>query len=98
MRTSAIIDTTAQPMTVEGATITLGVPYAFHVRLILEQAKRRTIEDVWSRVVGSPVRVECRPAQEEQRPHPSAVAIDDPVVRAALEIFGGEASIVEEHE
>jgi hypothetical protein len=49
-------------------------------------------------VVGCPVRVECRPAQEEQRPHPSAVAIDDPVVRAALEIFGGEASIVEEHE
>jgi DNA polymerase III subunit gamma/tau len=93
----AVLDA-AQPMTVEGVTITLGVPYAFHVRLILEQAKRRTIEDVWSRVVGCPVRVECRPAQEEQRPHPSAVAIDDPVVRAALEIFGGEASIVEEHE
>jgi len=93
----AVLDA-AQPMTVDGATITLGVPYAFHVRLILEQAKRRTIEDVWSRVVGASVRIECRPAQEEQRPHPSAVAIDDPVVRAALEIFGGEALIIDEQE
>ena len=81
-------------MTVEGSTITLGVPYAFHVKLILDQNKRRTIEDVWSRVIGANVRVDCRAAQEEQRPHPSAVAIDDPVVRAALEIFGGEATVV----
>jgi DNA polymerase-3 subunit gamma/tau len=89
----AVLDA-AQPMTVDGATITLGVPYAFHVKLILDQTKRRTIEDVWSRVIGSSVRIDCRAAQEEQRPHPSAVAIDDPVVRAALEIFGGEATVV----
>jgi DNA polymerase-3 subunit gamma/tau len=89
----AVLDA-AQPMTVEGSTITLGVPYAFHVKLILDQSKRRTIEDVWSRVIGSNVRVDCRAANEEQRAHPSAVAIDDPVVRAALEIFGGEATVV----
>ncbi|MFN0074671.1 MAG: hypothetical protein ACKVVP_24575, partial [Chloroflexota bacterium] len=88
----------AQPMTVDGATIILGVPYAFHVRLIQEQAKRRTIEDVWSRILGSRVRLECRPAQEEQRAHPSAVAIDDPVVRAALEIFGGEATVIQDED
>jgi DNA polymerase III subunit gamma/tau len=89
----AVLDA-AQPMTVEGSTITLGVPYAFHVKLILDQTKRRTIEDVWSRVIGANVRVDCRAAQEEQRPHPSAVTSDDPVVRAALEIFGGEATVV----
>lgn len=93
----AVLDA-AQPMSVEGATIMLGVPYAFHVRLIMDQTKRRVIEDVWSRALGSSVRVECRPAQEESRPHPSAAAIDDPVVRAALEIFGGEATVIEDEE
>lgn len=93
----AVLDA-AQPMAVEGETVVLGVPYTFHVRMIVEPRNRRVIEETWAKTLGTAVRLDCRPSQDEQRPARGPAGADDPVVRAALEIFGGEVTVVEDDE
>ncbi|MCW5853578.1 MAG: DNA polymerase III subunit gamma/tau [Anaerolineae bacterium] len=75
--------------------VTLGVYYSFHQKQLEDTKRRGLLEDVLSRTLGSPVRVQfkltpkTKAEMDAERPkNPLQEATDDPVVKEAVRMGG----------
>ncbi len=88
------------PIGVEGQTVVLGFPHAFHKERIEDAKNRVMVEKVLNRVTGQDCRVRCVLRDKEQMggaaarsPLPAKARLEaaaqDPQVQAVLEVFPG---------
>jgi DNA polymerase-3 subunit gamma/tau len=93
----------SQPPPLGGPTIALNVPGGYYYDYLAQRNHTQLVEDLARRFFGRPLRITvsaAAPAQEQSStPAESpavmqAAALDDPVVRAAVEILGGEVQEV----
>ena len=82
-----------KPMSLEGDTLVLGFPYAFHRDKIENPKYRHIIEKKLSEVFGSPYKVRCVLTPREKKAPNSQ--LNNPLIKAAVEMG---AVIVEEPE
>ena len=75
----------ATPIGISGEVLELSFPYKFHRERVSELKNRRTVEEVISEVMGAPYRIECLLGEV-----PPAADKEEDLVRATLEILGGE--------
>jgi DNA polymerase-3 subunit gamma/tau len=93
----------SQPPPLGGPTLALNVPGGYYYDYLAQRNHTQLVEDLARRFFGRPLRITvsaAAPAQEQSStPAESpavmqAAALDDPVVRAAVEILGGEVQEV----
>lgn len=75
----------ARPLRIADGIVTLGVSHRFHVSKLLEEKNRRLIESALAKVCGGALRLHAEVASV-----PSVASDDDPSVRAALDVLGGQ--------
>ena len=83
------------PLEATTGQVTLGVYYSFHQKQLEDTKRRGLLEDVLSRTLGSPVRVQfkltpkTKAEMDAERPkNPLQEATDDPVVKEAVRMGG----------
>jgi DNA polymerase-3 subunit gamma/tau len=93
----------SQPTHPDGATLALRVPSGYYYDYLAQRDHTQLVEELAERFFGRPIRVTVTAAEAQQATAPSreesptalhAAALGDPVVRAAVEIFGGEVQEV----
>jgi hypothetical protein len=95
----------SQPPSTEGPTLTLSVPRGYYYDYLVQRDHMQQIQDLAVRFFGRALRVSVNVTDvaESPRERPSAdaspaalhaAALGDPVVKAAVEIFGGEVQEV----
>jgi hypothetical protein len=85
-----------KPISLDGDVLTLGVYYRFHKERLEEPSHRKILEEVVTRVLGSPVRVTCvltSPPAKKVVEEPKEKVIltqteDEDIIKIAKEIFG----------
>jgi DNA polymerase III subunit gamma/tau len=94
---------TSEPPAVDGTGLTLRVPAGHHHDYLAQRSHTQVVEDLARQFFGRPLRVTVNTAavatEAATEPAESAAALHsaalgDPVVRAAVEIFGGEVQEV----
>jgi hypothetical protein len=88
---------TAHALRVEGVEVTLGFGFKFHREWVNDLPNRRLVEDVFSEALGSAVRVRCVAASgaRPESPPPLESVLQDPYIRQALKLFGGQPAELE---
>lgn len=93
----------SQPTHPDGATLALLVPSGYYYDYLAQRDHTQLVEELAQRFFGRPVRITVAAVEVQQAAAPSreenpatlhAAALGDPVVRAAVEIFGGEVQEV----
>jgi hypothetical protein len=88
---------TAQAMNEDGAEVTLGFGFKFHREWVNDLPNRRLVEDVFSETLGAQVRVRCVAAAAARAESPPTLesVLQDPYIRQALKLFGGQPAELE---
>lgn len=83
-----------EPMSISQGMLTVGARYALHHNFFIKPENQRTLEEVLSEVIGSPVTLRCvlDPAVTPSRPSTSNGKAEADLLTAAQEIFGNRAS------
>jgi DNA polymerase III subunit gamma/tau len=91
------------PVNCDGSQLVLTVPGGYYYDYLVQRGQTRQVEELASRFFGRPMRVSVQSAEAAppSTPAPSATsaalheaALENPVVRAAVEILGGEVQEV----
>lgn len=80
------------PLELHGSTLVVGLRtgFNFHVENLHKPENRTVVEGALTRVFQQPLRLQCTIHHGESKPAPAPVALEDPVVNAAVQLFGAQ--------
>lgn len=80
------------PLELNGSTLVVGLRtgFNFHVENLHKPENRSVVEGALKRVFQQTLRLQCTIHNGESKPAPAPVALDDPVVKAAVLLFGAQ--------
>lgn len=87
-----------QPVGSEDGTLVLGFPYPFHRERVEDQRNRSVVEEVVGQVLGQKIQIRCTQSSREAiaAADPFQAAMEDPVVKAAIEMGARVRSVTVE--
>lgn len=82
-------------VSVDSGALTLGFPeqYAFHKEKVEQQENRQAVEKVLKEVTGCNLKLKCKFTEDREiapRQADQAAPEDDPLIKGAVQLFGGE--------
>lgn len=80
------------PLELNGSTLVVGLRtgFNFHVENLHKPENRTVVEGALKRVFQQTLRLQCTIHNGESKPAPAPVALEDPVVSAAVQLFGAQ--------
>ncbi len=80
------------PLELDGSTLVVGLRtgFNFHVEHLHKPENREVVEGALSRVFQHRLRLQCTIHNGESQPSPAPPAVEDPMVNAAVQLFGAQ--------